>query len=307
MKEQLRTRPGVWPTMITPYTSDNKIDYGVIPKMVEWYLEKGCDGVFAVCQSSEMIFLTEDEKINLAKAVLDASNGRLVVVASGHTSTDKGKALYEIEKMLNLGVDAYILVTNKLDPENEGDETLLKNMNEILEAFPEGNFGLYECPVPYKRLLSIEVLKEIAKHPNIKFIKDTCCDNQLIRKRIEVLRGSATKLFNANAATLYDSIVHGGAGYSGVMANYHPDLIRFILDNYEREPEKAKLIADFVTVAGMIEMRLYPVSAKYHMNLEGIAMNLLSRSSDEKRFDTNARLETDSLFSVEQYLRKMFL
>ena len=54
----------------------------------------------------------------------------------------------------------------------------------------------------------------------------------------------------------------------------------------------------------MIEMRLYPVSAKYHMNLVGIPMSLLSRSSDRSRFDKNARMEVDSLFALEEYLGK---
>jgi len=307
MKTQRNSRLGVYPTMITPYTHDNKIDYSVIPKMVEWYLEKGCDGIFAVCQSSEMVFLEEEEKINLAKAVVEASNRRLCVVVSGHTSANKKEAMRLIEKMLNLSIDAFILVTNTLDPNNEGDNIFLKNLNEILEEFPEGNFGLYECPIPYKRLISIEALKEIATYSNLIFIKDTCCDDQLIRERLKVLRGSTIRLFNANSATLYDSIVHGGSGYSGIMANYHPDLIRYVFDNYKNDPVNAKIVADFLAVAAMIEMRLYPVSAKYHMRLEGIPMNLFSRSCDMQRFDANARLETESLFSLEQYFRKTFI
>ena len=42
---------GVWPTMITPYTPDGKIDYAMVEKLVEWYIERGVAGIFAVCQS----------------------------------------------------------------------------------------------------------------------------------------------------------------------------------------------------------------------------------------------------------------
>ncbi len=66
---------GVWPTMITPYTADNKIDYDTIPKMVDFYARRGCKGIFAVCQSSEMLFLSREEKVELAKAVADANQG----------------------------------------------------------------------------------------------------------------------------------------------------------------------------------------------------------------------------------------
>ena len=50
--------PGIWPVMITPWTEDNKPDYKAIKGLVDWYVEKGCAGIFAMCQSSEMAFLT---------------------------------------------------------------------------------------------------------------------------------------------------------------------------------------------------------------------------------------------------------
>ena len=61
--------PGVWPVMITPWTDDNKPDFKAIEGLCNWYIEKGCTGIFAVCQSSEMAFLTEQEKLDIARAV----------------------------------------------------------------------------------------------------------------------------------------------------------------------------------------------------------------------------------------------
>ena len=65
-------QPGVWPVMITPFTEDNKPDFKAIEGLCNWYIKKGCTGIFAVCQSSEMAFLTEQEKLDIAKAVVDA-------------------------------------------------------------------------------------------------------------------------------------------------------------------------------------------------------------------------------------------
>jgi 4-hydroxy-tetrahydrodipicolinate synthase len=45
---------GVWPTMITPFTDDNKVDFQAIEKICNWYIQKRCNGIFAVCQSIEM-------------------------------------------------------------------------------------------------------------------------------------------------------------------------------------------------------------------------------------------------------------
>ena len=82
----LSIRPGVYPTMITPYAEDGRVDMDAVRRIVEFYVERGCDGIFAVCQSSEMFFLTEDERAELAKEVVKAAAGRVEVVVSGHVS-----------------------------------------------------------------------------------------------------------------------------------------------------------------------------------------------------------------------------
>lgn len=49
---------GIIPVMLTPFTDQGEIDYPGLERLIEWYLEKGADALFAVCQSSEMQFLT---------------------------------------------------------------------------------------------------------------------------------------------------------------------------------------------------------------------------------------------------------
>ena len=158
--------------------------------------------------------------------------------------------------------------------------------------------------MPYKRLVTTQSLKALAQSGKLVFLKDTCCDHDLIRERLKAVEGTPLKLFNANAATFYDSYIHGAAGYNGIMANYHPQLYKFVTDNAfnVEKAEEAKLVAHMLTQFAMIEMRIYPVSAKYHMNLIGIPMSLHTRSADVQRLDKNARLEVESLYAVEQYL-----
>ena len=51
---------GVYPVMLTPFTEDDQVDYESLGRLVDWYIEKGVDGLFADCQSSEMFFLSLD-------------------------------------------------------------------------------------------------------------------------------------------------------------------------------------------------------------------------------------------------------
>ena len=56
-------------TMITPYKKDGSIDFDTAEKYVDWYYENGLDGIFAVCQSSEIFYLSLEERIELNRRV----------------------------------------------------------------------------------------------------------------------------------------------------------------------------------------------------------------------------------------------
>ena len=62
--EEKRFPGGVWPVMLTPFTEENQVDYAALKELVEWYIKNGVDGLFAVCQSSEMFKLTLKEQGN---------------------------------------------------------------------------------------------------------------------------------------------------------------------------------------------------------------------------------------------------
>lgn len=296
--------PGIWPVMITPFTADNKIDFKAVAGLCDWYVEKGCAGIFAVCQSSEMAFLSEQEKLDLAKAVTDAVGGRIQVVASGHTADDKPTQFRELENMMKIpGIGAYVLISNRLDMKNEGEAVFEANTQEFFDRYPEVDFGIYECPMPWKRLVSTEFLRKAGAAGRMVFLKDTCCDYELIRQRQAAVDGTPLKIYNANAQSWFDSCQYGAAGYSGVMANFHPDLYKWAFDHKDSDPEKARMVAHFLTAAGMIEMRAYPVSAKYHQSLAGVPMEIFSRSGDVTKLDKNARGEVESLIALENYVR----
>ncbi len=54
---------GVWPTMVTPFGLDGRLDEAALRALVDWYIARGVDGLFAVCQSSEMFELDLAERV----------------------------------------------------------------------------------------------------------------------------------------------------------------------------------------------------------------------------------------------------
>ena len=295
---------GCWPTMITPFTEDNKVDFKAVEAVTKWYIQNGCDGIFAVCQSSEMFFLSEEEKLDIAKAVLDTAGGQVKVIASGHTADDRVKQIEELGHMADTGVDAVVLVSNRLAKQDENDEVLKSNFNYINKQLPGVLFGVYECPYPYLRLLSTEFIKECAEKKTLFFLKDVSCSLDIQKERAAAVKGMELSLFNANTANLMDSLIEGYAGYNGVMANFHIDIYKWMYTHYREQPDIAKEISDFLTLAAVSEARAYPVNAKYHFNLIGIPMNIHTRSKDKSILNENARLEIESLLRMENAVRK---
>lgn len=258
-----RSYRGVWPVMLTPFNEAREIDWASLERLIDWYVRQGVKGLFANCQSSEMFFLSDAESFRLTRFVLDYVDGRLPVVASGHTACAVSQQIDQLGRIAETGVDSVILVSNRLALPGESDEVVLANLQKITAALPETvTLGIYECPYPYKRLLSDEVIAWCARSGRYTLIKDTCCRIEVIRRRLERVKGSRLHIANANGQTLLPSLRAGGHGYSGVMANFHPDLYVWLCDHWQDAPEKAEIVAAYLATASLVEYLDYPVCAK---------------------------------------------
>lgn len=278
---------GAYPTMITPYRKDGSVDLDTAAAYVRWYFERGCAGIFAVCQSSEIAFLTVDERAALnarvyaeAKKLEKETGRRFSIVSSGHVADRIEDQAEELNRIAESGTDALILITNRLASEDESDDVWIANAERLLSLLPADlPLGLYECPLPYKRLVTPKVLKWCLSTGRFYFMKDTCCNIDTIRERLDLLKGTHFKLMNANCQTLLESLRAGGAGYCGIMCNFHPELYVWLCENYEKDPVRAEELQDLLGTVGFTESGMpYPLTAKYHMCLEGLPTENIARN-----------------------------
>jgi 4-hydroxy-tetrahydrodipicolinate synthase len=272
---------GVWPVMLTPFDEDREIDWPSLKKLIDWYLAAGVNGLFANCQSSEMFYLSDAESLQLTRFVLEYVDGRVPVVASGHTACGLAQQIEQLGRMAETGVDSVILISNRLAMQSEGDEVVLNSLQKITTALPKSvGLGIYECPQPYKRLLSDEVVSWCAQSGRYTFIKDTCCQIETIRRRLDLIRGSRLHLANANGQTLLASLQAGCHGYSGVMTNFHPELYVWLCENWQKEAEKAIVVSDYLSTASLAEHLDYPICAKDYQLSIGNFKTVTSRARE---------------------------
>jgi 4-hydroxy-tetrahydrodipicolinate synthase len=260
---------GIVPVMLTPFHDDGTIDYAGLERLIEWYLEKGSDALFAVAQSSEMQFLSLAERGALARFVVEKVAGRVPVVASGHISDDLDAQAEELCVAADSGAQGVVLVTNHLDPKHEGSETLLANLDRLLSKLPSDiPLGLYECPAPYRRLLTDDELKACIDTGRFVMLKDVSCDLAIVKRRVALTQGSPLKILNANAAIAWDAMKAGSAGFNGVFTNFHPDLYQWLRSHSEKDPVLAEDLSTFLVVAAVSEALGYPALAKmYHQRI----------------------------------------
>lgn len=304
---------GVYPTMITPY-KNGEIDEDAVRELVRFYWKSGCDGIFAACQSSEIMFLSSEERALLVRLVVDEAKrlaeadetrAPLMIVASGHVSDSLDDQADELCRIAAERPDALILISNRLDIANTTDEAWIADCEKLIAKLPpEMPLGIYECPKPYKRLLTDAMLKWCIETERFYFIKDTCCDADMIAHRLDICRGTRLEIFNANAQTLLTTLKNGASGYCGVMANIHPELyVR--LWHTDWETRQASLLQDYLGLAATAESLTYPCCAKdYLTRYRGIKMEIYSRSADERNYTPYQRACIDQFAELSHYVAK---
>ena len=298
----------VWPTMITPFTSDNQVDYKALEDLIEWYIEHKVDGLFAVCGSSEMFHLSLEERVDIARFIKERVNGIVPVIASGHVSESIDDQIEELKRMADTGIDALVLISNRLARKEESDDVWKKNAEHILKALPHIPLGIYECPYPYKRLMSPDLLKWCVETERFSLMKDTSCNLELLSAKCKAVCGSGFKIYNANTATLVKSMEFGVDGYMGVMGNFHPDLYAVLLSNILSSSlgSKFKNLESFLSLASLIETQCYPISVKYYLQLEGLDINLNSRVQRLADFTPQMKLQVEYLHHLTTEYRKEY-
>ncbi|NQS85344.1 dihydrodipicolinate synthase family protein [Pantoea allii] len=260
---------GVVPVMLTPFNAQNEIDWPGLERLIEWYLQKGVDALFAVCQSSEMQFLTLEERVKLGRFVVEKTAGRVPVIVSGHISDDIDDQREELLAMASTGADALVLVTNHLDPKNQGSEVFYATLQTLLDALPESlPLGLYECPAPYRRLLTDDEFSWCARSGRFTVLKDVSCDLDTVKRRVALAEGTRLNIINANAAIAWPAMQAGSKGFSGVFTNFHPELYVWLYHHHAKDPVLANELATFLSLAAVSETLGYPKNAKiYHQRL----------------------------------------
>lgn len=271
------------PVMITPFDQQGNIDFDGLSNLIDFYLEAGVKGFFANCLSSEMYDLKEEERLSLTRHVVKYVNGRVPVVATGSFgSTIEDKAEFT-KKIYQTGIDAVILVTGEFAAVEDHDDLFMQHIDRILNLTGHIPLGLYECPVPYKRVLAPEVLAGLLRSNRFIYYKDTSKSIDAVRDKVNVIQASANKrleLYDAHSPNAALSLQAGANGLSPIAGNFYPEIMVWMC-KYAANPskqEEVQWLQGEMSAADPVVHEAYPVSAKYFLQKRKLPMLTISRT-----------------------------
>lgn len=269
------------PVMITPYSTDGKIDFTALSKLTDFYLEAGAKGFFANCASSEMFKLSPEERLALGRHVVKHINGEMPVVASGSFGDTISERADFTKAMYHTGVNAVILITGHYAAKEESDDVLIEHFDKFMQMTDNIPVGTYECPSPYKRLLTPKVFKYLLETNRLIYHKDTSLDTRLIAEKVQLAKNSRLELYDAHTPNAMDSLKLGAKGMSAIAGNFYPELYSWLCKNINdpAKQEDVQWLQSNLTRMDKIVSSGYPVSAKYFLAKRGVPINLICRSN----------------------------
>ncbi|HTM97815.1 MAG TPA: dihydrodipicolinate synthase family protein [Pedobacter sp.] len=273
------SQKGFIPVMLTPFSSNGNIDYKALTQLTEIYLQAGAAGLFANCLSSEMFELSDLERIQAIKHVINVVGGEVPVIATGTFGGPISKQADFVKRVNEVGVEAVIAISSLLAAGQESDEIFENNVFELFRQTDHIPLGFYECPVPYKRVLKPKQLQQFVQTGRVIYHKDTSLDLSQVKEKISLTKGHKFGLYDAYMVHAVDSLKAGSAGLSCIQGNYFPELIVWLCDHYNdiSLTEEVAIVQQFIIDNMDVMHNVYPVVSKYFLQKRGLNISTFTR------------------------------
>ena len=154
--------------MVTPFGPDGSLDLATAKKLATRLVDAGCDGLVVSGTTGESPTTTDDEKVALLGAVLEAVGDRARIIAGAGTY-DTAHSVHLAKACAAEGAHGLLVVTPYYSrPPQAG---LLAHFRAVANATELPNV-LYDIPPRSSIPIAWDTLRELSRHPNIVAVKD---------------------------------------------------------------------------------------------------------------------------------------
>jgi 4-hydroxy-tetrahydrodipicolinate synthase len=266
--------------IVTPFDSSGAVDYERFRTLASHLVENGSDGVVVAGTTGESPTLSDDERIELVAAAVDAVGERATVVA-GTGTYSTAHSVHLTERAHEAGAHGFLVVTpyyNKPPPRG-----IVEHFRAIA-AVSDRPIVVYNIPARVVLNLETETIAQLGEIPTVRAVKQANPDLDQARRIVEL----DLDLYAGDDDLLLPFVELGGRG--GVCVHTHvvgPRVKALVTAARQGELEEARRLEQETRPAlDILKVQTNPIAIKAALNLlghevGGLRLPLVEANDDE--------------------------
>ena len=262
---------GILPAMITPMTKDYKVNIPALRKLIDYMIDGGVHGIFAIGTTGEFYALTNDEYREVLEVTVDQVAGRVPVYAGCNSiGTRQSIELTHIAAEVG-GISAISVLTPYFISLTQDE---IYNHFRTIAENTDLNIILYDNAPKTHMTIKPATVAKLADLPNVVGIKDSTGD---LTNTADIIGRTTRAGKDFHVMMGRDSLIHaalcyGATGAVAAAANVAPKLCADIYNKYMAGDIKGSLEDQYNLVPLRVAFGLgsFPTVIKEALELVGI-------------------------------------
>ncbi len=249
--------------IVTPFNADSSVNLDKFRELATYLVDNGSDGVVVAGTTGESPTLTDDEKLALFAAALDAVGDRATVVA-GTGTYDTRHSMHLTERAHELGVDAMLVVTPYYSKPPQ--RAIVRHFEEIASK-TDKPVVVYKIPSRVVINIEPETIEQLARIENVKAVKQAHDDLEQARR----IPPFGLDLYAGDDNLIFPFLELGSVG--GICVHTHvwgPQTKAMVRRYKDGDVEGARALNDEMAPAfDLLKVVTNPIAIKSALNLLG--------------------------------------
>ena len=257
--------------IVTPF-NERGVDFKKLEELIEWQINSKTDAIIVCGTTGEASTMTEQERKETIKFVVDVVNKRIPVIA-GTGSNNTAAAISMSKWAEKIGVDGLLVITPYYN------KTTQKGLVEHFKAIANSVTSpiiIYNVPSRTALNITPRTLLKLCAIQNIVAIKEASGDISQIAQ-IKALCGDRLDIYSGNDDQVIPILSLGAIGVISVLANIIPTDMHNMCELYLKgeHAEALKIQLGFLALNSAIFIETNPIPVKTAMNLMGMKVGPL--------------------------------
>jgi 4-hydroxy-tetrahydrodipicolinate synthase len=213
--------------MVTPFDDAGALDLPAAVELARWLAEHGSDGLVLSGSTGESSVLTDEEKVELWRAVAEAVT---IPVLAGTGSNDTEHSVKMTELAVLSGVDGVLVVTPYYNRPSQAG--LYEHFRVVAEAAGDLPVVLYDIPVRSGRRIETATMLRLAREvPAIVALKDAAGDAPTTA-HLAAQAPAGFEIYSGDDVMTLPLMSVGAVGVISVAAHWVGPQFRRVIDSF---------------------------------------------------------------------------